>query len=129
MLAVESKLTVYKGKTCSFRHDESKREKITQSSSLAPRPQTQNDGKSSSKEKSRGGRSPYGKKYQRPCMDPFFDYWHPPVCQNYISEMGCKFGENCMFRYKEVDSQPHKKSKKSDGKGSVASLKNSRQLG
>ena len=34
-----------KGDACSFRYDDSKRGKKTQSSSRAPRPQTQDDGK------------------------------------------------------------------------------------
>ena len=40
------------------------------------------------------------------CTDPSCDYWHPPVCRNYKSESGCKFGEKCVFRHTEVDSQP-----------------------
>ena len=61
--------------------------------------------------------------------EPSSDYWHPPVCQNYKPESGCKFGERWKFRHKEVDSQPNKKPKKNAGKVSVASLKNSTQLG
>ena len=38
-------------------------------------------------------------------------------------------GDKCRFRHVEVDVQPGKKSKKSGGKGSVAFLKESRQLG
>ena len=45
------------------------------------------------------------------------------------SGIGCTFGEKCMLRLKEVDSQPNKKPKKSGGKGSVALEKNSKQLG
>ena len=41
------------------------RGQVTQSSSLAPRPQTQTGGKSSSNGKSRRGRSPSGKRYQK----------------------------------------------------------------
>ena len=48
-----------KGNACSFRHDESKRGKVTQSSSPAPKPlKTQNDWKSSSRGKPPRGRSP-----------------------------------------------------------------------
>ena len=49
-------------------------------------------------------------------MNPSIDYWQPPVCQNYKSETGCKFGAKCLFRHAEVDSQPDKKQKKSGGK-------------
>ena len=50
-----------KGDACSFRHDESKSGKAAQSSSLAARPPTQNDGNISSKGKSPRVRSPFGK--------------------------------------------------------------------
>ena len=33
-------------------------------------------------------------------------FWHFPVCQNYISESGCKFGDKCLFRHTEADRQP-----------------------
>ena len=41
----------------------------------------------------------------------------------------CNFGDKSVFRHTEVDSQPSKKSKKSCGKGSAASLKKSKQPG
>ena len=63
------------------------------------------------------------------CLEPSCDLWHPPVCQNYKSESGCKFGENCVFRHTTADRHPSKKSKKSDGKRSIALLKESEQLG
>ena len=46
------------------------------------------------------------------------------VCQNYK----CNFGEKCVFRHTEVDCQSIKP-KKSGGKGSVALLEISKQLG
>ena len=58
-------------------------------------------------------------------MNPLSDNWHPPICQNYKTESGCTFGENCIFRHNEVDSQPNKKPNKSGGKGSVALLSES----
>ena len=39
------------------------------------------------------------------------------------------FGDKCMFRHAEADSQPSKKSKKSGVKGSVACLKKSKHVG
>ena len=51
------------------------------------------------------------------------------MCQNYKSQSGCTFGDKCLFRNLEVDRQPNSKSKKSGGKGSVALLKESIQLG
>ena len=55
------------GNACSFRHDDRKRGNGTQSSPLAPIPQTQNDRKSFSKGKSPRGRVPSGKGYQKQC--------------------------------------------------------------
>ena len=49
-----------------------------------------------------------------------------PVCQKYMSESGCKFGEKCTFRHKEVDSQPNRKPKE---KWWFVSWKNSKQSG
>ena len=54
-----------KGDACSFRNDDSKRGKKTPSSSLAPRPHTQNDGSKLSKGKSPRGSGPSGRKYQK----------------------------------------------------------------
>ena len=63
------------------------------------------------------------------CANPSCNCWDPPACENHISKSGCKFGELCPFRHTEVDRRPSKKSKKSGGKGSVASLMKSFQLG
>ena len=78
------------GDACSFRHDDSERGKVAQSSSLAPRPQTQSDRKSSLKGESLRGRSLSGRGSRRPerhffegnCTNPPCCAWHPPVCQN-----------------------------------------------
>ena len=56
-------------------------------------------------------------------------FWHPPVCQNYKSETGCKFGRTCFFRHVEAEGKPYKKSKKGGAKGSAAILKEFLQLG
>ena len=52
---------------------------------------------------------------------PSSSLWHPPVCQNYKSETGCKFGRTCFFRHVEAEEKPNKKSKEGGAKGSVAS--------
>ena len=64
------------------------------------------------------------------CTNPSCDYWHAPVCQGNKTASGCNFGEKCVLRHTEVDSQHSEKPKKSGGKGSVASsLKNSKESG
>ena len=40
--------------------------------------------------------------------------WHPPKCQFYKTETGCKAGNKCLFPHHEVDEQRDKKPKKSD---------------
>ena len=54
--------------SCSFCHEDNQRGKTAQSSSLAPKSQTQNDGRRPLK----GNASRSG---------PSCDYWHPPACQ------------------------------------------------
>ena len=41
-------------------------------------------------------------------------YWHPPECQFYKNESGCKAGHKCLFPHHKVDEQLNKKPKKSD---------------
>ena len=62
------------------------------------------------------------------CNNPSCSCWHPPVCLNYKSETGCKFGNKCDFRHVEADKKPSRKSKKGGAKGPVALLKESTQL-
>ena len=50
------------------------------------------------------------------------DCWHPPECQFYKSESGCKFGNNCSFAHKQVEGQPSKKP-------ALAKTKDAPQLG
>ena len=40
------------------------------------------------------------------------EYWHPPECQFYTTESGCKAGDKCLFPHFKVDEQPNKKPKK-----------------
>ena len=66
--------------------------------------------------------------FEGKCTNPPCNYLHPPVCQNYKSESGCKFSDKCLFRHTEAHRQPSKMKEKC-GKGSVALLKESIQLG
>ena len=63
------------------------------------------------------------------CKNPSCKFWHPPVCQNYMSEKGCVYGNNCHFRHVEAEGKPRKRSKKGGAKGSIATLTESQQLG
>ena len=72
---------------------------------------------------------------QGTCTRSPCEYWHPPECQFYESESGCKAGEKCLFPHYKVEEQPSKKPKKSfqngksDDKGAVAVVKTVPQLG
>ena len=66
------------------------------------------------------------------------EYWHPPECQFYKTETGCKAGDKCLFPHNKVDEHPDKKPKKgyyshkrreSDDKNAVAIVKFVPQLG
>ena len=69
------------------------------------------------------GRRFFCSKERRNCTNPSCNERHPPMCQNYISETGCKCGEKFHFRHIELEEKPNKKSKKDSAKGSVALLR------
>ena len=56
------------------------------------------------------------------------EYWHPPECQFYNSESGCKFGAECSFAHRQVEDQPNKKPKTGGDKSAAAIVKSVRQL-
>ena len=51
------------------------------------------------------------------------------MCQNYKSETGRVFGNNCHFQHVEAEGKPNKRSKKGGARGSAAILKESIQIG
>ena len=83
------------------------------------------------------GRSRSGKSNRQPCKNFLkgtctklpCDHWHPPECQFYRSESGCKFGAECSFPHWKVKEQPNKRPKKGGDKSAVTTLKDLRQLG
>ena len=88
-----------RGDSCSFTHDsvsgntyESHRRK-DQSSSPAPDTEGKTDGQKQLKRSGSRGQSLSRGKGRflclKNCDDPSCDYWHPPMCQNYLSENGC----------------------------------------
>ena len=95
-----------RGDSCSFRHDENKFAKSTPKSAPPSEAPTEKDCRSTSRRKSLRGRSPSGKSARQSCRDyikgkctrPCCDYWHPPECQFYKKESGCKFGNKCARR-------------------------------
>ena len=47
---------------------------------------------------------------------------------SFMSELGCKFGAECLFPHWKVEEQPNKKPKKGDDKSAVGIVKSVRQL-
>ena len=84
-----------RGDKCSFRHDGDERAKPTPKAAPTSEPPTQR-GRSASRIKNLGGRSPFGKFDRQPCKNFLkgictespCDYWHPPECQFYESDSG-----------------------------------------
>ena len=73
------------GDARTFRHDDSKRGKNTQSSSLAPRPQTQNDGRRPSKGSAPRGSGLSGRRCQRGCRNYLEETGTSPSCDDLAS--------------------------------------------
>ena len=97
----------------------------------SPNSFTQQDERKTSRTRSRRGKSPSGRMFRWPCKDylkgtctnSFCEQWHPPECLSCKTKSGCRFGEKCSYAHRQVDEQPSKRSKKSDGKSAVAMLK------
>ena len=102
-------------------------------------------GRSVSRKRSIRGKSNHGAILRQPCRyylkgtctrSPC-EYWHPPECQFYKTETGCKAGDKCLFPHQTVDEQQNKKPKKellpkkreSDDKNAVAIVKSVSQVG
>ena len=77
-------------------------------------------GRSVSRKRSIRGKTNRGAILRQPCRYYFLgtctrslcEYWHPPECQFYKTETGCKAGDKCLFPHHLVDEQPNKKPKK-----------------
>ena len=78
-------------------------------------------GRSVSKKKSIRGKSNHGSILRQPCRcylrgsctRTSCESWHPPECQFYKVETGCKAGDKCLFPQYKVDEQPNEKLKRS----------------
>ena len=115
-----------KGDSCGFSHgiiasgngSESHKQKEPPNSKATPQ------GKGKSKSSDKKDESSVDERSKIPCQwrnctNPSCNYWHPPVCEGYFSEAGCRKSRNCYFRHVELEEKPNKKSKKGGAKGSV----------
>ena len=112
---------VSKGDQCSFSHECNDRAKPTPKTEPPSQPQSSKTrGRSVSRKRSVRGRSQSEKFNRPPCKDFLkgtctkspCEYWHPPECQFYKTESGCKFGAECSFPLRKFEEQPNKRPKK-----------------
>ena len=105
----------------SFLHESNDRAQKPEHTAATPSEASFSRGRSVSRKKSIRGKSNYGATILRqPCRNYLkgtctrtpCEYWHPPECQCYKSETGCKTGDKCLFPHHKVDEQPNKKPKK-----------------
>ena len=89
-----------KGEQCSFWHESNDRAQKPDHNAATPSEPTVSRSRSASKKRSIRGKSNHGSILRQPCgcclrgtctRTPS-EYWHPPECQFYTAETGCKAG-------------------------------------
>ena len=106
-----------KGDNCSFRHDISRRAKITQPNP-SPSSSTRQNERNASRTRSPSGKSPSGRMFRLPCKD--YSKLVAPnhsmkngILRNACStsrKNGCRLGEKCSCAHRQVEEQPSKRS-------------------
>ena len=95
-----------RGDQCSFGHDGESVQNRHRKPLHPPTPR----GRSASRKRSLKGRSQSGKSNRPPCKNLLKGTcWHPPECQFYKSESGCKFGAECSFPHWKVEGSTQQK--------------------
>ena len=110
-----------KGDQCSFPHESDDRAPKPTPKAAPPSEPSMTRGRSVSRKRSVRDRSQTGRILRQPCRcclkgtcpRPPWEYWHPPECQFYKTESGCKAGDKCLFPHCKVEEQPSEKQKKS----------------
>ena len=134
------------GDQYSFRHESNDHAQKPAPKAATPSEPSMTRGRSVSRKRSIRGKSNPGVILRQPCRyylkgtctrSPC-EYCHPPECQFYKTESGCRAGDKCLFPHHKVDEQPKKKPKKgyyshkrreSNDKNAVAIVKIEPQLG
>ena len=146
MLPVERRSQCSRGDKCSFRHESNDHAQKPTPKAATPSEPSVSRGRSVSRKRNIQGKCNPGVILRQPCRyclketctRTLREYWHPPECQFYKTETGCKAGDKCLFPHHKVDEQPNKKPKKgfhshkgraSDDKNAVAVVKSVPQLG
>ena len=109
-----------KGDQCSFRHENNDRAPKPTPKGALPSEPSMTRGRSESRKRSVRGRSQTDRILRQPCRyylkgtctrSPC-KYWHPPECQCYKTESGCKAGDRCLFPHYKVEEQPRRSQKR-----------------
>ena len=107
---------------CIFQHESNDRAQQKPNPNAAtPSEPSMTRGRSVSRTGSIKGKSNHGSILRQPCRyylrgtctRTSCEYWHPPECQFYQSETGCKAGDKCLFPRYKVDEPLNEKPKKS----------------
>ena len=93
------------GDCCSFRHETQDRAQKPEHTAATPSEPTVTQGRSVSRTRSIRAKSNHGSILRQPCRyylkgtstRTSCEYWHPPECQYYENETGCKAGNKCLF--------------------------------
>ena len=110
-----------KGDQCSFRHESNDcAQQKPNPNAATPSEPSLSRGRSVSRKSSIKGKSNHGPILRQPwryylkgtCTRSPCEYWHPPECQFYENESGCKAGDKCLFPHHKVDETPNRKPKK-----------------
>ena len=131
------------GDPCSFRHETQDRAQKPEHTTATPSGPTVSRGRSVLRKRSIRGKSNHGSILRQPCRYHLKgtctrtpgEYWHPPECQFYKNETGCKAGDKWLFPHHKVEEQLNKRPKKSTKNGrsedqnAVAIVKTVPQLG
>ena len=110
-----------KGDQCSFWHENDDRAPKPTPKAVPPSEPSMTRGRSASRKRSVRGRSQTGRILRQPCR--YFlkstctrspcECMHPPECQFFRTESGCRARDRCLFPHYKVEEQPSKKPKKS----------------
>ena len=100
----EEKGQCSKGDQCSFRHESNDRAQKPEHNAATPSEPSLSRGRSVSTRSIKGKSNP-GIILRQPCRCYFegtctrspCEYWHPPECQFYKTETGCKAEDKCLF--------------------------------
>ena len=108
------------GDGCSVRHETQDRGQKPEHTAATPSEPTVSRRRSVSRKRSIRGKSDHGAILRQPCryylkgtctQSPC-EYWHPPKCQFYKIETGCKARDKCLFPHYKVDNNQIKSRKR-----------------